>query len=197
MRCRPIPALVTTTLAVLFAALPHAGRAQMVVLGGAPSEARALTAWYGAHVPPRYRVRSRLTVRSFNDRQMAAYLKDDSGGDSDRLPSGGDGGDGDIDGVFEEDPPQITLRTPASGTPDVFTFAHEYGHYVWFEILRPDDRRRYEALYRKQRAARHLVTAYAATDVEEGFAEAFSFYANEAPILAHRDPLSYQFLSQR
>ena len=196
MRCRLIPALVTTSLTLLFAALPHAGRAQMVVLGASPAETRALTSWYGEHIPPHYRVRSRLTIRSFNDRQMAAYLKDGDG-DSDRLPSGGGGDDGDIDGVFEDNPPQITLRVPPSGALDMYTFAHEYGHYVWFEVLRADDRRRYEALYKKQRASHHLVTPYAATDVEEGFAEAFSFYANEPPILAHRDPASFQFLAQR
>jgi len=88
------------------------------------------------------------------------------------------------------------LRIPASGQPDLYTFAHEYGHYIWFNLLSRDDKKRYEGIYKKQKALHHLVTRYAQTDVEEGFAEAFSFYANEPPLLLRRDALSYQFLSQ-
>ena len=83
-------------------------------------------------------------------------------------PSHADDDDGDIDGVFENDPPRITLRLPDTGGPDMFTFAHEYGHYVWFALLSQADRKHYEAIYDKQRAAHHLVTRYAATELEEG-----------------------------
>ena len=95
---------------------------------------------------------------------------------------------GDIDGVFESDPDRMALRLPAGGDMDMFTFAHEYGHYVWFHLLeqgRPPSLR--ERCTSVSRAAHHLVTRYAATDVEEGFAEAFSFYVCEPPMLARRD----------
>ncbi len=49
--------------------------------------------------------------------------------------------------MFESDPDRMALRLPASGELDVFTFAHEYGHYVWFHLLSKDDRSRYESIY--------------------------------------------------
>ena len=82
---------------------------------------------------------------------MEAYLHTRDGDDGQDQNSHAD--DGEIDGVFEADPDRITLRIPASGQPDLYTFAHEYGHYVWFNLLSRDDRRRYEGLYRKQKAA--------------------------------------------
>ena len=125
---------------------------------------------------------------------MHAYLR--GGNDDADRDQSAHADDGDIDGVFEDNPVRITLRVPASGRPDLYTFAHEYGHYVWFDLLSRDDKRRYENLYRKQKAQHHLVTRYAQTDVEEGFAEAFSFYANAPALLLRRDALSSQFLSQ-
>lgn len=166
--------------------------AQIIVTGPGTPVSRSLTLWFEHHIPTRYQARGRFEVNPLNDDEMEAYLR---GGDSD----GGQDShadDGEIDGIFEENPPRITLRIPISGQPDLYTFAHEYGHYVWFNLLSRDDKKRYEGIYRKQKAAHHLVTRYAATDVEEGFAEAFSFYANEAPLLLHRDALSYQFLGQ-
>lgn len=167
---------------------------QIVVTGPATPTAHALTAWFAHHIPARFAARSRFEVHPLTDSEMEDYLHSE-GTDSDQDQSS-HADDGEIDGVFEDNPPRITLRVPADSTPDLYTFAHEYGHYVWFNLLSRDDKKRYECLYKKQKAAHHVVTRYAATDLEEGFAEAFSFYANEAPLLQHRDSLSYQFLSQ-
>jgi len=104
--------------------------------------------------------------------------------------------DGDIDGVFESDPNRITLRDSSADGPDTFTFAHEYGHYVWFHMLSKANRDQYKKLYDRQRAANQLVTHYASTDVQEGFAEAFSFYICSPVLLEHRDPLSSQFIAR-
>ncbi len=186
------PQIIVPLLAagLLFSA--HAAGAQIVVTGPATPTSRSLTGWFAHHIPARFAARGRFEVRPLNDDEMAAYLRD--GDDSPDQSSHAD--DGEIDGVFEPDPDRITLRIPASGQPDLYTFAHEYGHYVWFNLLSRDDRRRYEGLYRKQKAARRLVTPYAQTDVEEGFAEAFSFYTNDPTLLLRRDALSSQFLSQ-
>ena len=116
--------------------------------------------------------------------------------ESDRAEGGAPDDAGGIDGVFENDPPSITLRLPSSGVPDDLVFAHEYGHYVWFDILSDEDRRRYRTLYDRQKAAHSLVTEYAADSVEEGFAEAFSYYVGQPAILARRDALSFAFLAQ-
>lgn len=189
--------LVTALAAILFAVQPGPARAQLNVFGPTDAQVRALGDWYEQHVPARFRAKTTVEVSALTDREMESYLKDgDTSEDSDSAASHSADDDGDIDGVFENDPPRITLRVSESGTPDMFTFGHEYGHYVWFGLLSKSDRKRYEAIYNKQRAAHHLVTRYAATELEEGFAEAFSFYVNQPPLLAHRDPLSYQFLTE-
>jgi hypothetical protein len=131
---------------------------------------------------------------------MMAYLDndkpDDSPDDRQQHQSSASTSDdnNDIDGVFEDSPPRVTLRMSGSSMPDMFTFAHEYGHYVWFDLLSGSDRKRYQAIYQKQRSQRHLVTEYAGTNVEEGFAEAFSFYVAAPSMLAHRDLESSRFL---
>ncbi|MBV9848600.1 MAG: hypothetical protein JO250_02815 [Armatimonadetes bacterium] len=190
--CNPL--VLTALAAVLFAAGPRPARAHLDVSAPTDAQVQALGAWYEQHVPARFRAREAVDVSALTDREMTAYLR--GGDDADAAASRADDGDGDIDGVFEDGPPRITLRLPASGEPDMFTFAHEYGHYVWFALLNKGDRRRYEVIYNKQRAGHHLVTRYAETELEEGFAEAFSFFVNQPPLLAHRDPLSYQFLAQ-
>ncbi len=182
-----------TALAAIWFAVP--ARAQLTVSAPSETQAHQLQSWYGHHVPPRFRANSPLAIRELNDAQMEAYLKGDAGGDSDNSSSHADDDTGDIDGVFESSPDRMALRLPSEGDLDVFTFAHEYGHYVWFHLLTKDDRHRYEAIYKRQLAAHHLVTRYAATDLEEGFAEAFSFYVCEPPMLARRDAASYQYLN--
>ena len=173
---------------------PHGAGAQIVVTGPVTPTARSLTSWFARHIPARFEARGRFEVHALSDDEMDAYLRSgDADADQDQNSHADDG---EIDGVFEDHPARITLRIPASGQPDLYTFAHEYGHYVWFTLLSRNDKKRYASIYKKQKALHHLVTRYAQTDVEEGFAEAFSFYANEPPLLLHRDALSYQFLSQ-
>lgn len=178
---------------------PHSATAQnstppTLIVTGPPTPGSALlTSWFNRHIPARFQARGTFEVHPLTESQMASYLQGVGGDGQNDQNSHTD--DGSIDGIFEADPPRITLLVPQSGSPDLFIFAHEYGHYVWYDLLTKDDRKRYESLYKKQRAARHLVTRYAETDTEEGFAEAFSFYAIEPPLLRHRDAASYQFLS--
>ena len=188
-----VPFIVPLLAAGLLLA-PQGAGAQIIVTGPATPTARSLTAWFARHIPARFQARERFEVNPLSDGEMRAYLR---GGDEDAdRDQSAHTDDGDIDGVFEDGPVRITLRVPASGRPDLYTFAHEYGHYVWFDLLSRDDKKHYESLYRKQKAQHHLVTRYAQTDVEEGFAEAFSFYANDPALLLRRDALSSQFLSQ-
>ena len=171
---------------------PHPVSAQMAVVGPPTPATRTLTTWFQQHIPVRFQARGRIEVQPLSDDAMDDYLHD---GTSDS-ENNSDDDDDDIDGVFVDDPPQIVLRVPVSGHLDFYTFAHEYGHYVWFDLLSQDDRKRYKALYERQRSARHLITDYASDCVEEGFAEAFSYDINDPSALQHQDPLSYQFLSR-
>ncbi len=183
---------------------PRGAGAQIVVTGPVTPAARSLTSWFAHHIPARFGARGRFEVHPLNDDEMDAYLRTgDSDSDQDQpdqdqpdQDQSSHADDGEVDGIFEDKPARITLRIPPSGQPDLYTFAHEYGHYVWFNLLSQTDKSRYADLYNKQKARHHLVTRYAQTDVEEGFAEAFSFYVNEPPLLLRRDALSYQFLRQ-
>ncbi len=189
-----MPLLCMTTLAAFWFAAP--ARAQISITAPSAAQARQMQAWYERHIPPRFRARSPILVRELDDAHMEAYLKGDDTDDAAGPMSHADDDAGDIDGIFESGPDRITLRLCAPDGVDLFTFAHEYGHYVWFHLLSGDDRARYAAVYQRQLADHHLVTRYAATDLEEGFAEAFSFYACEPLMLAHRDPASFHFLAQ-
>jgi hypothetical protein len=190
------PFLLTTAGAILFGGFSlfspaDASRPLSKLLGiSAPTsaEVRAVGAWYDRHIPPRFRARQSVSVSLLANSEMNVYLESNAG-------TSAEDGDGDIDGVFENDPPNITLRLSTDGILDEQIFAHEYGHYVWFDLLRDSDRRHYQKIYDRQKAAHALITDYAQTSVQEGFAEAFSYYVNHPARLARRDALSYRFLA--
>jgi len=189
-----VPALLISSWFV-----PHSGaKADIAVDGADPVWNRTIQGWCDNHIAPAYRTQDHIVVRVLNDRQMMAYLEggQNKGNSDDRQSHQTSQGDdtSDIDGVFEDNPPRVTLRQSGSTMPDMYTFAHEYGHYVWFDVFSGADRKRYEGIYKRQRAQHHLVTDYAATDLEEGFAEAFSFYAAEPSMLVRRDSESSKFL---
>ncbi len=119
-----LPLFVPLLMAGLLLAPPQA-RAQVAVDGPATPAARALTAWVGQHVPAKFQARERLEVQPLGSPAMDDYLHN---GDSQDGSKDAPDDDGDIDGVFANDPPQITLRIPSDGQPDMYTFAHEYGH---------------------------------------------------------------------
>lgn len=190
---------VTAAAAVLsLPGLSSSVRAEIVLTGSGEVVCPPLEPWCEHHIPRMFQPKTRVTVRNLSGRQMAAYLSgDQSAADQDDKSSHAtsEGGDDDIDGIYENSPPRITLRIPDSGFLDLMTFTHEYGHYVWFNLLSKDDRGRYEKIYKRQAAANHLVTRYAATDLEEGFAEAFSFYVNQPLLLERRDSVSSDFFN--
>ena len=188
-----LPCLAIPCLAAGLLLAPRVATAQLIVTGPPSPTSALLSSLFDRNIPAKFRSKEQFEVHPLTESQMVSYLQDASGDTPSDHNSRTD--DGTIDGIFEDNPPRITLLVPDNGPPDLFTFAHEYGHYVWYDLLTRDDRKRYEAVYKKQRAARHLVTRYAETDMEEGFAEAFSFYALEPPLLRHRDGASYQFLS--
>jgi len=186
--------------------LARPSSAQMTVTGPATPTAHALAAWSRQHIPARFQAHDKVEVQALSDAAMDDYLHADSDSDTD---SSNDANNNDanhdgnsensaeeIDGVFTDNPPQITLRVSDPAQIDYATFAHEYGHYVWFDLLTKEDRKRYKTIYERQKAAHRLITSYAAESLEEGFAEAFSADLVTPAALLHQDPLSYQFLSR-
>ena len=186
-----MPRPVILFLAPVLLLLPLGAKAQMTVAGPPSPTAHALSDWFTKHIPAKFQAHGTFEVRPLSDFDMDEYLH----GDSDDTQNNSQDDDDEIDGVFVDDPPCITLRIGEADTIDFDTFAHEYGHYVWFDLLTRADRRRYGAVYDKQKAAHHLITDYAAESVEEGFAEAFAADINAPLSLLHQDPLSYRFLS--
>ena len=166
----------------------------MTVAGPPSPTAHALTAWFAQHIPAKFQTHGAFEVQPLSDFDMDEYLHSDDSDDHTQNNSQDD--DDEIDGVFVDHPPCITLRVSEPATIDFDTFAHEYGHYVWFDLLSKSDRKRYGIVYDKQKAAHKLITDYAAESVEEGFAEAFSADINAPAALLHQDPLSYRFLSE-
>ena len=172
----------------LLAACPSS--AQIIVAGPATLTAHALTVWFGQHIPAKFQAHSPVEVQPLSDAAMDDYLQSDPDSDHDTSS------DEEIDGVFTDDPPQIYLRVSDADQIDIPTFAHEYGHYVWFDLLTKEDRKRYKAVYERQKSAHRLVSSYAAESLEEGFAEAFSVDVTDPAALLHQDPLSFQFLAR-
>ncbi len=170
----------------------HPAAAQVMVDSPATPTARALSSWFQQHVPVRFQARNKVEVQALPDAAMDDYLHSDPDNDAQNDADS----DEEIDGVFTDDPPQIFLRVSDPTQIDYATFAHEYGHYVWFDLLSKDDRKRYKAIYDRQKSAHRLVSEYAAESLEEGFAEAFSFDIVDPAALQRQDFLSFQFLSR-
>lgn len=163
---------------------------------GTASANYALQSWCESNIPTVYRSASALTVYELDQADMLTYLtnKDSLTAHSHRPSSIRDVDD--IDGAFDDNPPRIAILVETDGSADTFTFAHEYGHYVWYDLLSKGERREYSKIYARTKSNGHLVTGYAAENVEEGYAEAFSMYVNLPQVLQRRDPDSYKFLSE-
>ncbi len=173
--------------------LSHPSAAQMTVMGPATA-VHTLTAWSRLHIPAKFQARDKVEVQPLSDAAMDDYLHADP--DNDTSSDSSTDSEAEIDGVFTDDPPQIFLRVSDPSQIDFATFAHEYGHYVWFDLLSEGDRKRYKTIYERQKSAHRLITGYAAESLEEGFAEAFSADMLDPAALRHQDPLSSQFLSR-
>ena len=189
--------LLIPLLAAGLLLLPNPAHAQLTVDGPPTPTAHALAAWFQKHIPAKFQAHTPVEVQPFSDTGMESYLHNgdpDSENNSSHSENSAD--DDEIDGVFVNAPPQIILRIPPSGKLDYPTFAHEYGHYVWFNLLSKDDRNQYKFIYKHQKSAHKLITDYAYESVEEGFAEAFSADIIHPAALRHQDELSYQFLNR-
>ncbi len=88
----------------------------------------------------------------------------------------------------------ISLLNTLHGEQALRVFAHEYGHFVWFQVMNSHQRSAYRLVWQKQKRANHLITAYAGVNAREGFAEAFSFFLLHRAQLQKKDSASLRFL---
>jgi len=91
---------------------------------------------------------------------------------------------------------QITLRQSLRGENAALVFVHEYGHYVWSNVLTDADRARYRRVWREQKRNHSLITEYAGDSDEEGFAEAFAYFVRKPGTLRRIDGRSSKYFSE-
>jgi len=175
----------TFAVAILCVRPAHA---DLAISGAGSAQQAQIKSIYAGMIPAVFKSTSALPVTVLGDHDMNSYIDRGSGQSADTND------DDTIDGIFEDAPSRITLRGSTDASDMPFTFAHEYGHYVWETFLTKADRDNYGKIYKTQLRAHRLITDYAATDVFEGFAEAFSFYIVDKNQLSRRDNLSCQFL---
>ena len=190
------PALLGRVLAPLSFALlaaPCSASADLSIAGPATPTALMLSNWYQHRLPACFAAIDSMTLYPLRDRDMDAYLT--SIGLSDGT-SYADSSDGEIDGLFVERQKRISVRVNPAGGVDMETLSHEYGHYVWFHLFDKCKRGEYRAIYKQQSRLHELVSDYAATNLEEGFAEAFAYFLVDPAKLNAADPASYRFLQE-
>ena len=103
----------------------------------------------------------------------------------------------DIDGCYQnagtKEPIRIFIRETLKGEEAELVFLHEYAHFVWDEFVTPDEQEIYSKIWREQKRAHRLVSEYAETSVEEGFAESLSYALRKPKLLNRRDSRSARF----
>lgn len=146
-----------------------------------------------SQLPQAWKARGLVYVREISDAEMDRFVDEFDGNESK--------GDTIVDGCYQDAEDenamggQITLRMSLRGDSAALVFVHEYGHYVWSNLLTGSDRARYRRLWHEQKRIGALVTAYAGDSDEEGFAEAFAYYIRHQGTLRRADARSCTFLS--
>jgi len=144
--------------------------------------------------PQPWKSRDVVVVREVSDREMDRLVRE-HGDDNSRDSADDD----EVQGYFEftgprEETPLIVLRDSLTEPEATFVFSHEYGHYVWEELLTKRDQDEYFRIWNSRRRDKRLVSTYAGDSVVEGFAEAFAHYLRRSAQLHRKDPDSEQFL---
>lgn len=143
-------------------------------------------------LPDVWKTRRDIKLRELPPREMERLIARLEGDEADRND------DSVVDGCYQsgdedDDTPIITLCDSLRGEQAGLVFTHEYGHFVWGEMLTNRERTRYTQIWRSQKRAHRLVTEYAGDSDEEGFAEAFAYYLRKPAQLQKKDSASSQF----
>lgn len=114
----------------------------------------------------------------------------------------------DIAGLYLPRPSDGQDNLPPSGSM-IFIFrtysepvteriiTHEYGHFVYFELLTPLERQQWSVHWQFDDLFNTHPTAYAGTNKYEGFAEAFRLYVYHDPRLSPGDNLFFERIGKR
>lgn len=191
MSIRALIRFTTAMVAVylLVAVTGGSARADISIAGGTPGQQLEVRTVFNA-LPLCCQTSCTVCVRILDDQLMDRYLSDQAAVDSVKLVNAGS-----IDGLYQNSVRTVTLRASSPGDDVTATFAHEYGHFVWLNVLSKAQRTQYERIYQDSKRSNRLVSSYAAVSVDEGFAESFSYHLREGSILQSTDPASNCFLT--
>jgi hypothetical protein len=145
-------------------------------------------------LPTSWKAHDLVYVRELSDDDMDRFIEEFEGPNSKA--------DSIVDGCYQgshvgrDFAGEITLRESLRGENAALVFMHEYGHYIWANLLTDADRSKYRRIWREQKRQMSLVTKYAGESDEEGFAEAFAFYIRRPSALRRSDGKSWTFLSE-
>lgn len=160
-----------------------------LLLASFPRDAARQALWQQVFraVPAPLRPKRDVRVRAVSDNEMERLAREG-------LDEAAQEDDSVVDGMFfldGDDRPNIALRRSLWGEKAALVFAHELGHLVWDTQLGRDQRGEYAEAYGRAKASKQLVTPYASESLEEGWAEAFSFFVLRPDTLRKRDPVSW------
>jgi hypothetical protein len=147
-----------------------------------------------ATLPATWKAQDLVYVRELSDGDMDRFIEEFEGPNSKA--------DSIVDGCYQGNhglqasAGEITLRESLYGENAALVFIHEYGHYVWANLLTEAERARYHRIWREQKRAKSLVTAYAGESDEEGFGEAFAYFIRRPAVLRKADGKSFRFLAE-
>lgn len=177
---------------ILIIALTIATRsvhASIEVIGATDTQKQSIDILYKSF-PNCCCIQEKITIRLLDNRSMNSYLKALEGSHFN------DYRNDNIDGVYSKSESTITLRSECDPNKLITAFAHEYGHYVWFKLLTKSQREDFKTLYNNAYSKRKLVTRYAETSIEEGFADTFMTYILDNTKLRTCDGDCYNHMSQ-
>ncbi len=147
-----------------------------------------------SQLPAPWKARALVYIREVTDEDMDRFVERFEG------PNSKDNSI--VDGCYqanlnsEDTAGQITLRQSLRGESAALVFVHEYGHYVWSNVLTDADRARYRRVWRDQKRNHSLITDYASDSDEEGFAEAFAYFVRKPVTLRRVDGRSMKFFAE-
>lgn len=144
-------------------------------------------------LPSAWKTNKVVVVEEVSHNQMAHIYKETFG----QVPSNIQSIDGcyQIGGERIDADATIYILNTLQGEKALEVFAHEYGHFLWDQVLNSSQREAYRSLWAAQKRRHSLATRYAATSPEEGFAEAFAIYCCHEKQLTQKDASEANFLT--
>lgn len=149
--------------------------------------------WYD-YIPNAWKGERHIIVVEYDNRRMDSVVREKVSGLFAREST--------IDGIYVSDmirryrPSYIYLRKKAKKSETAASFVHEYGHYVWNEVLTKRERDTFSRRWDNDAEIFDTYCHYSTDSPEEAFAESFSYFIRMPWVVRSKDPVTYKFLLQ-